>query len=165
MSVRKKLSMAVMLCCLGSLMSLGTANAQSVERIYAANQCRVVSDDINQGVFMHTNESITRRSTLDNFPLVTCPIVRQKVGSSKGAKFWMYGNKPAAGYDADCTITSRRPHNGALVSSGSRSTAVLPIGDFTLARSIAPSSTYGAYSLSCVLDNFPELYSYRIKEF
>jgi len=165
MLFQKKLFMALTLYCLGSLVSLGTAHAQSVERIYGANQCRVVSDDINQGVFMYTNESITRRGSLDNLPVVTCPVVRQKIGSAAGAKFWMYGNKGSDTYEADCTMTSRRPHNGALVSSGSRSTVGLPVGLFRLARSIAPSSTYGAYSLSCELDQFPELYSYRIKEF
>ncbi len=156
------------------------AFAQAVEKIYAANSCDTGTDEIgglaadNSGMFHSSSlefgnagdQSITKRAGFDDGVVFTCPITRQKINSSRGAKFSVFVEKNSSGDNVNCQISSRRPHNGALVSSGVRATAPgSPAGQYRLVRSIAPSSTFGHYSLECQLDGFPDLHSYIIREF
>jgi len=153
-----------------------TISAQSVERIYAGNSCNTKDygeqSFLDAGTWHYSNNQSIDAGTAgaDGEYEVVCPIVRQKVGSSAGAKFFVYVDDMVNPTDeVECTMTSRRPHNGALVSSGSRSRtgAQANLNDeVILARSIAPSSTFGHYSLECVTnDNDPAIHGYRIKEF
>lgn len=165
---------------LALLVLSGTAMGQSVEKIYAGNSCNALSYDTDSGSFSnrgtwHYNDSGNQSldagdaGTDDEYDVI-CPIVRQKVGSSAGAKFFVYVDEMTQPTDEfECTMTSRRPHNGALVSSGSRLRTGAQANsndENVLARSIAPSSTFGHYSLECrTNDNDPAIHSYRIKEF
>lgn len=159
-----------------SLVVPGSAYGQAVERIYGATACRSIEHENSgtPGDFRVTHsgdQSMDAGEAGDDGEYeIYCPVVRQKVGSSKGAKFYVFVDD--LNVDADsftCTMTSRRPHNGALVSSGSRTATGVTAnsnGEALLARSINPSSTYGHYTLLCETNSFdPKVHGYRIREF
>ena len=155
------------------LLTAGAVQAQSVERIYAGNSCKAIAGaEATTGDWLMVfsgDESLDAGDPgSSGVARAVCPIVRQKINSSKGAKFFVYFTSTDWGFGdrVSCTMTSRRPHNGVLVSSGTRQNVNNSSQQQLLARSIAPSSTWGHYSLQCTSNTtFPEIQSYRIKEF
>lgn len=155
-----------------------TSWAQQVEQIYPATMCdsvrdadNIVSD--NLGILLNSDESIEplHNGAGDSSIEVYCPVVRQKINTAAGAKFYAYFTRDSQNHSVSCRLSSRRPHNGVLVSSSSRghNVGTGPTGNIVLARSIAPSATWGHYNLRCSIDgpsnNDPHFHGYRIKEF
>lgn len=166
---------------LAAVFSASIVFAQTEERIYAMNQCSTLHFDSTSSSFnnkgsWHYSDGSNDQSLdagepgADGFFRMVCPIVRQKVGSSAGAKFFVYVDDiDSVSEVVECTMTSRRPRNGALVSSATRTRnggQANANQQLELARSVSPSSTFGHYSLECSSnDNDPRFHGYRIREF
>ncbi|NNC99520.1 MAG: hypothetical protein HKN85_05015 [Gammaproteobacteria bacterium] len=162
-----------MVALLMSLFYMQGSLAAPVDAVYAANSCKGLSQQAaaegtvqfiwngNEGMFGNTQGS-------NDVSRMVCPIVRQKIQTSNGAKFWAYftGVIWNLGDRVSCTMTNRRPNTGALISTATSGNVNQASSSVTLTNSITPSSALGHYSLQCTINNlFNVMNSYRVREF
>jgi hypothetical protein len=172
----RRASYIVWIC--GGVVLLAANGAIAGSTAYPATACHDVTipdDPISdsEGIYLNAStESIEPDHTGVSDPVadVYCPIARQKVGSTDGAKFYAYFDRPDDQDLISCTFTSRTPANGVLISSVTKElTAGLgDVGKVVLKGKITPSSKRGPYALHCVFsgdEDDPKLYGYRIKEY
>ena len=150
----------------------GAASAAIEDKVYAANSCRDLSQQAategtaqfiwngNEGIFGNTQGSsgVTR---------VVCPIVRQKVGSSTRAYFYVYFSAVfySLGDRVSCTMSSRKNINGSLVSTVTAGNVNQGSSLVRLFGFLPITHHIGHLSLQCTTNNiFNVMHNYRIRE-